>query len=81
MEVYRKTGRFDRAEYFVDDLFENESGDQALASYGFSSIESSLKKKKKEREEKQNFSSTLDLIKILDGDMTVTGMETEAVNA
>ena len=34
-----------------------------------------------EREEKQNFSSTLDLIKILDGDMTMTGMETEAVNA
>lgn len=38
---------------FVDDLFESEDGDQALATYGFSSIESSLEKKKKEREEKQ----------------------------
>lgn len=38
---------------FVDDLFDKEDGDQALATYGFSSIESSLEKKKKEREAKQ----------------------------
>ena len=53
-DVCKHAYRHEQNSGFVDDIFTNEEeGDQAVACYGFSSIESRLEQKKKEKEQKQ----------------------------